>query len=141
MIRLYIIFIVLAAAVSLYALFDAATSDRDRVRGVSKPAWILLILAVPLIGGLLWLFVGKERAGAKAGVFMPHGERKEAISDTDLMLRKMMQQQDSDRRIRDLEQRLRELEEEDRAHPQAPPGDQQKGDADDEPENDGYPRR
>src|SRR5699024_7583188 len=39
----------------------------DKVRGVPKWAWIVLIVLLPWVGPLTWLFVGKERSGGAGG--------------------------------------------------------------------------
>lgn len=51
----------LLVALIIYALLDCGRTDRSQVRGVPKPAWILLIIIFPVIGALLWLFLGKQR--------------------------------------------------------------------------------
>ena len=47
---------------TVYTLVDCAVFDRKRIRGLPRWVWIFVIVLVPLIGPLLWLFVGHGRA-------------------------------------------------------------------------------
>jgi hypothetical protein len=49
----------LLLALEIFCLIDVITSDEDRVRHLPKMAWFLLILLVPAIGSVIWLFVGR----------------------------------------------------------------------------------
>lgn len=44
------------------ALIDIIGTDENRVRGIPKLAWILLVVLLPLIGALLWLAIGRPTA-------------------------------------------------------------------------------
>ena len=59
MTRLIVIAVVIAVALTVFAAVDAAFFDRLRIRGVSKSVWIVLIFIVPVVGPLLWFFVGR----------------------------------------------------------------------------------
>ena len=63
MTRLIVIAFVVAAALMVFAFVDAVFFDRLRVRGVPKPAWLIIILFVPIVGALLWFFVGRGPRG------------------------------------------------------------------------------
>jgi lysylphosphatidylglycerol synthetase-like protein (DUF2156 family) len=65
MVRFVIIGIVIAVAFTLYALVDAAMTDGSRARGVSKPVWVVLVVLLPVIGGVLWFMIGKGATPAK----------------------------------------------------------------------------
>ena len=62
MVRLWIGLAVAAVVFIVYSVVDCATMPRDRVRGISKPSWIIAILLLPVIGGLLWWIIGRVRA-------------------------------------------------------------------------------
>lgn len=105
MVRVFIVGIVIAVAFTLYSLVDAAMTDHSRARGVSKPVWIVIIVVLPVIGGLLWMFIGKgavsvASATASAPDDDPHFTGRH-LSGTEL-----------DVHMRDLEARLKELDEE-----------------------------
>lgn len=51
----------LAVGLVIYALIECAQSERYRVRAVPKGAWLLIILLLPVVGAVLWLFFGRPR--------------------------------------------------------------------------------
>ncbi|MCT1908585.1 PLD nuclease N-terminal domain-containing protein [Brachybacterium paraconglomeratum] len=53
---------VLSIALTVFTLADCVQTQDDKVRGVPKWAWIVLIVLIPWVGPLTWLFVGKERS-------------------------------------------------------------------------------
>lgn len=63
------------AAVIVFQIFTtvyAASADHRQVRVLPKPAWVLLCLLVPVIGGLLYITIGRpidgdSGQGAKLG--------------------------------------------------------------------------
>ncbi|MEV0613944.1 PLD nuclease N-terminal domain-containing protein [Nonomuraea sp. NPDC050404] len=46
----------------LFSLFDVVTTPEDEVRNVPKPLWILIVVLIPLLGGLIWMARGRPRA-------------------------------------------------------------------------------
>jgi hypothetical protein len=107
MVRFWIIGIVVVVAFVLFALIDAAMSDPKRVRGVSKPIWVILIVLLPLAGAVLWFTVGKARGREKTRIapdddpsFTGRG-RPSAESEAEM-----------DARLKDLEEQLKALDEE-----------------------------
>lgn len=57
--------VVLAIAVLVifvYGLVDVIRTDRSRTRGISKPAWIVVMILLPVIGAVLWLLLGRPAA-------------------------------------------------------------------------------
>ncbi len=63
--RVLLFAVILGIAVIVYALFDCVMSRSDEVRSISKPAWILTILLVPLLGAALWFMFGRPRRGGR----------------------------------------------------------------------------
>ena len=53
-------------AILIFALVDIITSDNWRIRYLPKFGWVLLVVFLPLIGSLLWLFLGKDRGISEA---------------------------------------------------------------------------
>jgi hypothetical protein len=43
----------------VYCLVDCVQTDSALVRTLPKPLWVLLILVVPLVGGIAWLLAGR----------------------------------------------------------------------------------
>lgn len=103
MVRFGIIGIVIAVAFTLYALVDAAMTDHSRARGVAKPVWVVLIVVLPVLGGILWFVIGKgdgSEMQRKAPEDDPHFTGNN-LSSTEL-----------NSHMADLEKRLRELDDE-----------------------------
>lgn len=48
--------------VMIVALVDIVGSDESAIRGLPRPAWILLVVAVPLAGSVVWVVAGRPRA-------------------------------------------------------------------------------
>lgn len=104
MVRYLIIGIVVAIAVVIYALVDAAMSNARRVRGVSKPAWLIIILLVPVIGALLWFTLGRPRG--------PAPTPSKPKDDDPRFTATRLSNDELDAHLEELEARLRELDNE-----------------------------
>jgi len=111
MVRLWIVAIVAATAFVIYALVDCAFAPRHRVRALNKPLWIVLILLLPVIGGVLWFLLGRGRKSGQSSTrrtvapdddpeFL--GSSRRPPSDLD--------RETTDERIRRLEQELSDLD-------------------------------
>ena len=103
--RFWLIFIVVAVAFIVYSLVDCAMADRARIRGPRKPIWLLIILLLPVLGGVLWFVIGRGRRGAAA-----RPSRIVAPDDDPAFLRRIRTDADQDERIRRLEQELADLD-------------------------------
>lgn len=68
----------LELALLVFCLVDCVQSDRDRVRGLPKAVWIVLILLVPVVGPLVWLLAGRPRRPAGEPVTGPRPGRSRA---------------------------------------------------------------
>jgi hypothetical protein len=96
---------VLSIALTVFALADCVQTEDDKVRGVPKWAWIVLIVLLPWVGPLTWLFVGKERSGGLGGG-KPHRRGPLAPDEDPDFLRKL--DEDIRREQRERERRQRE---------------------------------
>lgn len=54
-----------------YCLIDALQTPDSEVRNLPKVVWILLILVIPLIGGIAWLVAGRPARGSALQVAWP----------------------------------------------------------------------
>ncbi|MFF2389091.1 PLD nuclease N-terminal domain-containing protein [Agromyces sp. NPDC058104] len=91
---------------TVYAVVDCALLDRLRIRGLKRGWWIVVILFVPVIGGLLWFFVG--RGGS---LNRPAGRNRTVAPDDDTeFLRRLGDDAVQADRIRRLEEELAELD-------------------------------
>ena len=53
--------IVIGLALAIYALVDCIQTDEEKVRGIPKILWIVLIVLVTFVGPIAWLIAGRER--------------------------------------------------------------------------------
>ena len=54
----------LAVGVIVYSLIECARTDSADMRGLRKGGWIAVIVLLPLLGALLWLFLGRPKGAA-----------------------------------------------------------------------------
>lgn len=65
MARVLVFAAIAAAVLAVFAVVDCALTERRRVRGLPRWAWILVALLLPVAGPLLWLLVGRGPASPK----------------------------------------------------------------------------
>lgn len=102
MARLLLIGVLLALAFWVYSIVDCALQDPTRHRGVSKPVWILIVILLPVLGGILWFVVGRARRAATP--------TRRAPDDDPEFLGRIGSARDQDERIRRLEEELAALD-------------------------------
>ena len=112
MVRVLLPLALLLIAFWIYSIVDCALQPPTRHRGVSKPIWILIVILLPVLGGLLWFIVGRGRPRTPA-VFR-------APDDDPAFLGTLGSISDQDERIRRLEAELAALDAED-DDPDVPP--------------------
>ena len=103
MVRLLFVLAAIAVALMVFTLVDVALTDGRRARGVPKGAWFLIVL-IPVLGSFLWFALGKEPAGAT-----PSGKQI-APDDDPGFLKDLRRDEETDERIRRLEQELADLD-------------------------------
>jgi hypothetical protein len=122
---------VAAVIFTIYAVADCAFFDRSRVRGLSRGWWLVVIIFVPIIGGLLWFIIGRGRANR---IGATRGGRTVAPDDDTDFLRQLREDAAQDERIRRMEQELAELDNDEPPADDGPLGtDRQRPDAPDAP--------
>lgn len=104
--RVLLILALVATAFWVFTIVDCAVQPPTRHRGVSKPVWVLIVILLPVIGGILWLVVGRTRKS----VFEA---RSTAPDDDPEFLGRLGSLSDQDERIRRLEEELAQLDAED----------------------------
>lgn len=69
--------IVLAVALWIFAIIDCARTDRSLMPGrLSKGAWMALVIVLPVIGSLIWLWLSWQTKHPDGfGDFTPGGPR------------------------------------------------------------------
>ena len=128
MVRWIVIGAVAVVAFTIYALVDLFMTNAPRVRAFPKPLWIAVIVALPVLGPILWLLIGKARGTPKAVRTVGN-----APDDNPTFL-SSIDREESDERIRRLEEELRTLDD---ANPGGPGAQGPAGDA---PDQDTPPR-
>jgi hypothetical protein len=109
MVRWLVIGGVAVVALTVYALVDLFVTQAGRVRAFPKPAWIAVIVALPVLGPILWLFVGKNRRVTRY--------TRPMFPDDDMGFLGRIDRESAEDRIRRLEEELRQLDEEDISPP------------------------
>lgn len=111
MARLLLILAFAAVVFWVFSAVDCIAQPAVRHRGVDKPVWIVIVLLFPVLGGVLWLAVGRASAASL---------RRQAPDDDPEFLRSLVggatptpkpqtpppSHAEQERRIRDLEQEL-----------------------------------
>ncbi|RKQ37031.1 PLD nuclease N-terminal domain-containing protein [Kocuria tytonis] len=96
----------LAVGVVIYALIECAQSEKYSVRSIPKGAWLLVIVLLPVIGALLWLFFGRPVKDDAARA----PERGRGPDDDPQFLRNLEErrrQQERERRLQEWENELK----------------------------------
>ncbi len=100
--RALIVVAVVVTVLTVYSIVDCAMTDARRTRVFQKPIWLVVILFLPVVGALLWMFMGKQSADTGAQPVVP---------DEDIAyLDRLRRDTEHDARIRDLEEQMRQLD-------------------------------
>lgn len=105
MARVLLILALVATAFWVFTIVDVSVQPATRHRGVTKPVWILIVVLLPVLGGLLWLSVGRMGRARMAA--------RRAPDDDPEFLGQIGVLSDQDERIRRLEEELAQLDAED----------------------------
>jgi hypothetical protein len=108
MVRLWLVVGVIVAVFYIFSVVDCALIERNRVRGLPKAVWVLVVIILPVIGGILWFLIG--RGGRR------NTARRSLAPDDDPEFLKRIAGERADRdrqqaeRIRKLEDELADLD-------------------------------
>lgn len=104
MARLLVVVAGVVIAFTVFTVIDLLMTDRTRLRALNKPLWALIVIVLPVLGGILWFVLGKARGdqAAPAGRLAP--------DDDPEFLKGLGRDKEQDERIRRLEQELSELD-------------------------------
>lgn len=58
---LRVVVVVAVLVVFVYGLVDVIRTDPRQTKGISKPAWIVVQIVLPVIGAILWFLIGRPR--------------------------------------------------------------------------------
>ena len=56
---------------ALYCVIDLVRSRDDEVRGLPRLVWLILMILLPVVGGVAWLVAGRPRSPRPAGAAGP----------------------------------------------------------------------
>ncbi len=107
MVRLWLVVAVVVVVFTIYAVVDCLMIEKARVRGFPKMIWAIVILLVPLIGGILWLTIGRARRSSTNS-----RSRSSAPDDDPDFLRTIGPKTGENDHIRRLKQEIADLDEE-----------------------------
>lgn len=74
--------ILVALALYIYFFIDVIRTPRGQTRTLPKFVWLLIVLLIPIIGGILWMFLGRvwpangSPFGRKRGPVAPDDDPK-----------------------------------------------------------------
>ena len=51
----------------VYCVLNVITTPEDQVRNLPKLLWLLLVILLPLVGGIAWLVAGRPVSPSRAG--------------------------------------------------------------------------
>lgn len=112
--------LLLLIAFWVYSIVDCALLPPTRHRGVSKPVWLLIVILLPVLGGILWFVVGRGRLRADP-IFRAPDDNPDFLGSIGSI-------SDQDERIRRLEAELAALDSEEPDPPRSAPAPDDDGD-------------
>lgn len=74
---------VLVLAFTVYCVLDVLRSADADVRGLPKPLWVLLVLLLPIAGGVGWLVAGRPRSSRPPGAAPTGTPRRPVLGPDD----------------------------------------------------------
>jgi hypothetical protein len=69
---LRVVVVVAVLVVFVYGLIDVIRTDPRQTKGISKPAWIVVQIVLPVIGAILWFLIGRPRGSAPSSATYSH---------------------------------------------------------------------
>jgi hypothetical protein len=106
--RIEVLVGLLVLVLEIYAIANCILTPPSEVRGVPKAVWLIFIVLLPLLGSVLWLGVGRDRASRPAR--MPRPEYRSDVPPPEVG--RGYAALTSDERIRRMEEDLARLERE-----------------------------
>ncbi|UCR87969.1 PLDc N-terminal domain-containing protein [Mycetocola spongiae] len=103
MARLLFALAVIVIVATVYTVIDCALRENDRIRGLGKPVWLVVILLLPVVGMVLWYVIGRARVPAA---------RPRTPDDDPSFLGDIRRNTEHDERIRKIEEELAALDSE-----------------------------
>ena len=67
----------------VYCLLSVVTTPPEQCRNLPKPVWVVLVVLLPLAGGIAWLVAGRPSYGAGRATRNPGRPRRAAATPPD----------------------------------------------------------
>jgi hypothetical protein len=109
MARLLVFLPFVVVGLMVWSIVDIVLIENNRVRGIPKAGWIIIVVLLPIIGPVLWFLLGRERLSA-AGRY---AATPIAPDDDPAFLNQLNRDKEQQERIRQLEEQLSELDDDD----------------------------
>jgi hypothetical protein len=112
MLRVVVPIVVLV--VFVYGLVDVIRTDARLTRGISKPAWIVVQIVLPVVGAVLWFIIGRPRGTSAAPASYSHpvapDDDPEFLRNLEVRRRQQAEAERLKKRKDELEARERKLD-------------------------------
>lgn len=95
MLRVLLVLLVLALWIS--SVIDVLRTPASAVRALPKWSWLLIVVLIPLLGGLLWVLLGRQRPSPGRRF----GRRAPAAPDDDPQFLRRLDEEAWRRRMRE----------------------------------------
>ena len=105
MARFLIVGAFIAVIFWVFSVVDVSVQPASRHRGVSKGAWVAIVILLPVVGGVLWFTLGRRKRGESESPYV-------LGPDDDPSALRRMSTAEQDARIRELEEELARLDDE-----------------------------
>lgn len=109
--------LLLIVGLELFTLIDCLRSERSGIRSLPKPAWVLIIIFLPLVGVVLWFTLGRPRYTSQGPVARPTvvapDDDPEFLRNLDVARQQRTEQERLAKLQKDLEERERKLRDQD----------------------------
>jgi hypothetical protein len=93
----------------VYCVLNVITTPEDQVRNLPKLLWLVLVIVLPLVGGIAWLVAGRPVGGAKRPGGLPYKGNTGRFPEYDRPGRAVPQNPDDDEAfLRNLRERAEE---------------------------------
>ena len=105
---LRVVLSVLSVALTIFALADCIQAPEEKVRGIPRWAWIVLVVLVPWVGPITWLVVSRLGGTPEERRSAQQSRRPLAPDEDPEFLRRLDEDIRRERRQREQERRERE---------------------------------
>jgi hypothetical protein len=93
----------------VYCVLNVITTPEDQVRNLPKLLWLVLVIVLPLVGGIAWLVAGRPVGGASRPGGLPYKGNTGRFPEYDRPGRAVPQNPDDDEAfLRNLRERAEE---------------------------------